>query len=263
MASFSTAFSGKMASFSNRRAGRAPILAALALGTFLTGCSTNLRDYAGSIGGTTMPAASGTALDALARRYDAKPGERRASLDYAAALRANGQVPQAAAVLQRASIANVGDKEIAGAYGKVLADSGRFEEALGVLAQAHTEDRPDWQVLSTMGSINDQLGNHERARTYYMHALQIAPRQPGVLNNLGLSYLLTKELAQAEQTLAEAAAQPGADPRVAANLTLARSLRAQGEKGAGEKAAGRKKEAPRPAAKLAQGAETALRTQTR
>lgn len=229
--------------------------ATLALSALLGGCSTNLRHYASSIGATSLPAGSGTAMDTLAKRYDAKPGDKRASLDYAAALRANGQIPQAVAVLQRASIANVGDKEVAGAYGKVLADSGRFEEALGALGQAHTEDRPDWQVLSTMGSINDQTGKHERARELYTRALQIAPKQPSVLNNLGLSYLLTKDLARAEAVLAEASAQPGADPRVAANLTLVRSLRAQGEKGMPS--------APKAVSKKLAEAPPALRTQAR
>lgn len=204
------------------------ILATLLIGVALGGCSTNLKDYTGSIGNMSLSAPAGASLEALAARYDARPGEKRASLEYGAALRARGQLPQAVAVLQRASVSNVGDREVAAAYGKALVDAGRFEEALAVLGQAHTEDRPNWQVLSAMGSIHDQLGKHEQARELYHRALQIAPKQSSVLNNLGLSYMLTQELGQAETTLAEAAAQPGADERVAANLALARSLRAKG-----------------------------------
>lgn len=198
------------------------LAAALALG----GCSSRLQGFTNSLSelGRDKDTTTTGNLSALARAYDSKPGIKGPSLAYATALRANGQHVQAVAVLQRTSIANVGDREVAAAYGKVLADVGRFEEARGVLAQAHTEDRPNWQVLSTLGSVSDQLGDHVRARDFYRRALQIAPQQASILNNLGLSYLLTKEMKLAEETLRKAAALPGADDRVRANLALALKL---------------------------------------
>jgi Flp pilus assembly protein TadD len=204
-------------------------LMALGLGTtlLLGGCGGRLSQFTGSISdmGRSAPAdRRPEAIPELARRYDARPGEKRASLDYAAALRANGQNPQAVAVLQRASIANVGDRDVSAAYGKALVDVGQLDTALQVLMQAHSEDRPNWQVLATMGSIADQQGNHDRAREFYHRSLQIAPNEPSTLNNLGLSYMLTKELPLAEQTLRRAASLPGADPRVQANLALAMRL---------------------------------------
>jgi Flp pilus assembly protein TadD len=213
----------------------APILfTALLLG----GCSTRLDSFTGSLSdaGLSGPqsaqgpgqAATPAALASLARRYDSKPGDKQASLDYATALRASGQHQQAVAVLQRASVANIGDRDVAAAYGKALADIGRLEEATGVLAQAHSEDRPNWRVLSTMGSIADQQGNHQRAREFYQNALKIAPDEPSVLNNLGLSYVLTRELDRAEEVLRRAASRENADPRIQANLALAQQLRASG-----------------------------------
>ena len=50
----------------------------------------------------------------------------------------------------------------------------------------------------------DQLGRYEEARQYYASALKIAPDQPLVLSNLGLSYVLSKDLARAEETLRRA-----------------------------------------------------------
>lgn len=204
-------------------------LLALALGSslFLGGCGSRLAQFTGSLGDAGRPAGGETRGDPigdLARRYDARPGEKRASLDYAAALRANGQHPQAVAVLQRASMSNVGDRDVAAAYGKALADIGQLEQASQVLAQAHSEDRPNWRVLSTLGSVSDQMGNHQRARDLYHRAMQIAPNEPSILNNLGLSYVLTKELTLAEETLRKAVALPGADPRIRANLELALKL---------------------------------------
>jgi Flp pilus assembly protein TadD len=201
------------------------------------GCGSRLQQFTGSIsdfGRGNSSQSSGDPLSDLAKRYDARPGDKRISLEYAVALRANGQHPQAVAVLQRASIGNVGDHEVAAAYGKALADIGRFEEATQVLSTAHSEDRPNWRVLSTLGSISDQMNNHARARDFYHRALQIAPNEPSILNNLGLSYVLTKELVLAETTLRKAASQPGADQRVHANLALA--LKLQG-RSAGENSA--------------------------
>lgn len=198
----------------------------------LAGCSTRLDSFTGSLSDTTSEtSASGVStatLSSLAQRYDSRPGDKRASLEYAAALRANGQHQQAAAVLQRASVANVGDRDIAAAYGKSLADIGRFDEARSVLSQAHSEDRPNWQVLSTLGSIADQQGDHARAREFYQRALQIRPDEPSVLNNLGLSYVLTRELDKAEEVLRRAVSRQNADPRIQANLALAQQLRAGG-----------------------------------
>jgi Flp pilus assembly protein TadD len=57
----------------------------------------------------------------------------------------------------------------------------------------------------------------------------LAPGEPQVLNNLGLSYLLTNELAEAEKVLREAAASPRATLKVKQNLALV--LRLQGKGG--------------------------------
>lgn len=216
-------------------------------GVLLGGCSSRLQQFTGSIGdfgrGTTGDSSS-ESLTELGRRYDRKPGDKQNSLAYAAALRANGQHPQAVAVLQRASIDNVGSRDVAAAYGKALADIGQLEQASAVLSQAHTEDRPDWRVLSAQGSIADQMGNHTRAREFYHRAQQIAPNEPSILNNLGLSYVLTKELALAEETLRKAAKLPGADPRIQANLALALRLRGKEATAGAAIASGL---APRPA----------------
>jgi Flp pilus assembly protein TadD len=110
------------------------------------------------------------------------------------------------------------------AYGKALAEAGRSREAAEVLAHAHTPERPNWSVLSAQGSVADQLGDHEQAQAYYAAPLKIAPAQPHVLSNLGLSYALSKKLPEAEETLKEAAAAPDADRHVRQNLALVLAL---------------------------------------
>lgn len=212
-----------------RIAGASLRVAAIVLALASAGCSSRLGSFTNSLrdvaGQQTIP--STQPIDQLARAYDAKPGEKRASLAYAERLRSSGQHAQAVAVLQKASIQNVGDRDVAAAYGKSLADVGRFDEAMKVLTQAHTADRPDWRVLSTQGAISDQTGNHARAREFYTQALQIAPNEPSVLTNLALSHLLTRDVAQAETLLQRAVSQPNATERTHANLKLVQSLRQQ------------------------------------
>ena len=94
--------------------------------------------------------------------------------------------------------------ELLGAYGRALADVGKHEQALEVLNRAHTPDRPDWRILNVQGAVLDQLGRHQEAQRYYATALRIAPEEPSVLSNLGLSYALSKNLPEAEIDAASA-----------------------------------------------------------
>lgn len=153
-------------------------------------------------------------------RYRANPSDPVAAVRYAEALRRTGQSAQAAAVLQQASLTNPHDRTVLGAYGRALADNGNLPEALDVLGRAHTPDQPDWRILSAQGAVLDQLGRHAEARTYYATALKIAPDEPSVLSNLGMSYVLAKELGEAEQTLRRATARGVADRRIQQNLAL-------------------------------------------
>jgi Flp pilus assembly protein TadD len=140
-------------------------------------------------------------------------------------LRATGQKAQAVAVLEQASMANPNNPALLAGYGRALADNGNFQQAFDVLGRAHTPEDPDWRILSAQGATLDQLGRFEEARQYYASALKIAPDEPAVLSNLGLSYVLSKDLPMAEETLRRAHSHPGADPRVRANLALVVGLR--------------------------------------
>ena len=105
-------------------------------------------------------------------------------------------------------------------YGRALADNGNFQQAFDVLNRAHSPDNPDWRILSVQGTALDQLGRHDEARRYYDSALKIVPGEPSVLSNLGLSYMLSKDLPKAEETLRQAYASGRADARVRQNLAL-------------------------------------------
>jgi Flp pilus assembly protein TadD len=123
-------------------------------------------------------------------------------------------------VLETAAIHHPEDKALLGAYGRALADAGNLKQALDVLSRAHSPDQPDWRLLSVTGAVLDQMGRHEEAQRYYASALKIAPDEPSVLSNLGLSYALAKDLKRAEETLRRASANGSVDKRVRQNLAL-------------------------------------------
>jgi Flp pilus assembly protein TadD len=185
----------------------------------LSGCQTT-SDITGSLTPKADSNDPRQATELAGERYRANPKDVNAALVYGQALRASGQRSQAAAMLEQATIANPGNKPLLAAYGRALADNGDFQTAFDVLSRAHTPDNPDWRILSVQGAVLDQLGRHDEARGYYTSALRIVPGEPSVLSNLGLSYMLAKDLPKAEETLRQAYASSKADTRIRQNLAL-------------------------------------------
>ena len=204
---------------------RARLLASVAVTAIfaagLGGCQT-MSDVTGSISPKTTAADTDPrqAVEVTGERYRADPKNAEAALAYGQALRASGQRSQAAAVLEQATIAHPSDKALLAAWGRALVDNGNFQEGFDVLGRAHSPANPDWRILSVQGTALDQLGRHEDARRYYESALKIVPDEPTVLSNLGLSYMLSKNLPQAEEALRRAYAGGRADARVRQNLAL-------------------------------------------
>src|ERR1700748_3165662 len=217
----------------NRFARRLASTASSAILMFgLCSCQTaGLSDITGSLGDkaeTSSKADPRSDLEVYGERFRANPHDVETALAYGKALRAAGQRDQAVAVLQKASIANPGNKALLAGYGRALADNGDFQQAFDVLSTAHSPDNPDWRILSAQGTVLDQMGRYDEARQYYASALKIAPDEPSVLSNLGLSYVLSKDLPKAEETLRRSNSHPDADPRVRLNLALAIGLEGRG-----------------------------------
>src|SRR3984893_11149294 len=199
----------------------AAVAAIVAVG--LGGGQTAMSDITGSLSpkAETGPDADPRrSVDVYGERYRANPKDADAALLYGQALRATAQRSQAVAVLEQATIAHPGNKALLAGYGRALADNGNFQQAFDVPTRAHSPDNPDWRILSVQGTALDQLGKHDEARRYYASALKIAPDEPSVLSNLGLSYVLSRDLPKAEETLRRAYASTRADARVRQNLGL-------------------------------------------
>lgn len=200
----------------------ASVAVAITLAAAGAGCGTLQQGgiLTGSTAAQAAPSDPRQASQYWGERYRTNPRDPATAIGYAHALRGIGQRAQAVAVLEQASMHNAGSMELAGAYGRALADVGKHEQALEVLNRAHTPDRPDWRILNVTGVVLDQLGRHAEAQKHYASALRIMPDEPSVLSNLGLSYVLAKNLPEAEATLKRAAGGRSPDPRVRGNLAL-------------------------------------------
>ena len=193
----------------------------------LSGCKTP-GDVTGSVRASdaapTDDAGWRASADRWAKAYDAQPGEKLASINYARALRALNRYAEAVAIMRVAAVKASRDYDVLGAYGKALADDGDLQMARDVLSKSYSQERPDWTIMSVQGAVEDKLGNFDAAQHYYEEALKIAPGEPSILSNLGLSYALSQRLPQAEATLKDAASSPRADTRVRQNLALVLAL---------------------------------------
>ncbi len=205
----------------------APAAACVVLAVGLWGCQTSgPSDITGSLGEKAEAKSSDPRrdLDTYRERFRANPKDGEAALKYGKALRSTGQKAQAVAVLEQASMANPGNQALLAGYGRALADNGNFQQAFDVLGRAHKPQDPDWSILSAQGATLDQLGRFEEARQYYASALKIVPDEPSVLCNLGLSYVLSKDLAKADEALRRAYSLSSSDPRIRANRALVLGL---------------------------------------
>lgn len=206
-------------------------ISVIVIAAALSGCATQKKELTtGSVPSSPAVSSSMTAgqlaqaADRIGKAYEANPKDRATGLNYANALRMTGRNEQALAVMQQVAINFPNDREVLAAYGKSQAAAGQLEQALETIGRAQTPDRPDWKLKSAEGAILDQLGRSTEARTKYRDALDMQPNEPSVLSNLGMSYLLGKDLKTAETYLRSAASQPGADSSVRQNLALAVGL---------------------------------------
>lgn len=213
------------------------LLAGCAISVLMAGCGTTSSsseagDDTGVIASSgTLSASDMTEDQALSEvqrwsvAYSKNEKDKTAAVNYANALRAAGQTGQAVDILRKAVIHYPNDREALAEYGKALAANGNFKEALGAIRRAQRADNPDWRLLAAEGGVLDSLKQHEEARLRYRQALVLSPDQPQILNNYGMSYLLTGELDEAEKILTKAISQPNATVRTRQNLALVLGLK--------------------------------------
>ena len=189
---------------------------------------------------------------AARRRTRTRPDSRQAVDAYGERYRANPRIPRRAALRPGAARhrpARPGRRRARAGHDRQSRQQGvarrptaarspkrQLPAGASTCSAAPTRpDNPDWRILSVQGTALDQLGRHDEARRYYASALKIVPDEPSVLSNLGLSYMLSKDLPKAEDDAAPrlrqrrrrraGAAESGAGGRPAGTLRRSRDDR--------------------------------------
>lgn len=165
-----------------------------------------------------------TQMTFWAQEYAVHPQDLETAQKFVDALRYGGRADRAAAVALEALEKHSGDRKLMRSYGLALLVSGKPQDALRPLALTARDDPADWSVRSALGAALDQLNRPVEARQAYREALAIKADDAGVLTNIGVSYLMTGDAAEAEKTLQQAAALPGATAETRMNLSVAVAL---------------------------------------
>ncbi|MES1202647.1 MAG: tetratricopeptide repeat protein [Pseudomonadota bacterium] len=159
-----------------------------------------------------------------AAEYATFPEDVEAAQKFSDVLRKGGRPERAVEVAQTALERNPGNRELTRVFALALLSSGRSGEALRPLSSLAQTDQHDWRARSALGVALDEQSRFEEARQAYKDALAIKADDPGVLTNLGVSYLLGGDAKAAEILLRQAAALPLAPPETRQNLALAVGL---------------------------------------
>lgn len=157
------------------------------------------------------------------------PENRDLALRLARVLRYAGQNEQAIALLTPLATSDGAPPAVLLEMGKAHLAADHLNLALRFLRAARDAAPGDWRTHSALGIALDYKLDHADAQQSYLDALGLAPNQPEVLNNLGLSQAQAGDLAGAVDTLRRAADQPTASPQVRQNLALLLALSGDAE----------------------------------
>lgn len=159
-----------------------------------------------------------------AGEYQTFPNDLEAAQRFADALRRGGRAERGAQVAGEALGRFPEDRDLLMTYGLAQIGAGRPHEALQPLALLAQADAQNWRARSALGAALDQLGRYPEARRAYEEALALAPDNPGVLTNMGVSHIMAGEPAEAEAVLRRAATLAGAPVEARQNLAIAIAL---------------------------------------
>ncbi|MEL6979793.1 MAG: tetratricopeptide repeat protein, partial [Pseudomonadota bacterium] len=165
----------------------------------------------------------------LSRLSKQRPDDKRVAYDLARHLRYIGALSDAERVLNDARARHPEDPLLQLELAKAKIAGGFAEEALILLSALRTRISDDPAILQAVGVANDRLGRHAAAQEAYADAIALGRPSAPLLNNDGLSRLLSGDIDGAVRSLRRASTAPGASAQVRQNLALALVLRGDDE----------------------------------
>ncbi len=124
--------------------------------------------------------------------------------------------------LAQSTLAPAAAATLCNGLGRARMALGQTDAALRDFACTLRADPDNLVALNAGGVLEDAAGRHAEARVLFERAIELAPADSRILNNLALSYLASGDSAQALRLLRQVQA-PG-QPALALNLALAYTL---------------------------------------
>ncbi|MET3601301.1 tetratricopeptide repeat protein [Martelella mangrovi] len=160
----------------------------------------------------------------LETAFLSRPGNVKSGVAWSEYLKAEGRYSEANQVMREVAARNPDSGDALLHYAETQAALGHYPDALRTIRDAERVAPRDWRTFSQEGLILDQMGQPMEARMRYRQALSLSPKNPEVLSNMAVSYVLTHDLATAENYLREANDRRGASSEVQINLALVLAL---------------------------------------
>ena len=148
------------------------------------------------------------------------PRDTEAALNAARAFHTLGGAERSAAAAAMGIQADPNSPRLWEALGRALLLGQQLDAAVQALTRSSQLDANNATVHSLIGVAYDQLGRPDLAAGPYQQAMRLAPDDPVILTNYGLSRALAGDLPGAESLLRRAAADPAAPPQARQNLAL-------------------------------------------
>jgi Flp pilus assembly protein TadD len=163
----------------------------------------------------------------LTSLYAENPRDKKIAFELARHLRYVGSLIEAESVLNDALAIHGPDPALKLEQAKLFLAGGRAAEALPILAALQADHPDDPGILQASGLAHDRLDRHEEAQRIYAQAMALGRPSAALLNNAGLSHLITGDLDKAITLFRQGAAAPGATSQTRMNLAMALALKGE------------------------------------
>jgi len=158
------------------------------------------------------------------REYDLNPADLEAAVNLASTLRRLGNPKQSIEVAQTTRALYPRNVDLMAELSAALIADNNPKDALPIIDAALAQKPNMARLWSLKGAALDQFEQFPEARQHYAKGLSIAPNDPGIIANVGLSYALEGDPKTAEIWLRRAANMPGASASARQNLFLVLGL---------------------------------------
>ncbi len=158
------------------------------------------------------------------RAHDASPKQVDPLNGLGESLLEAGAAREAANAFRQALVIDGKNGRALRGLGNALIAQDQSDLAIADFEKAISVNPKDYRAYSGLGVAYDSMADHAKAQEYYYAGLEIAPNDPSLRNNLGLSLAFAGYYKGAIEILRPLALRPGATARDRQNLALAYGL---------------------------------------